>query len=187
MIFNDFEGHLGAIWGHIGGILGHLGAILGPSRGHLGINIHLISKNSDFPCVFNGFGVNLGAIMGPLGAILGHLGATLGPTWGHLGASWGHLGPSWGQDAVQQPTRCFSDARKCVSCVDVAQNWPKKFWRYAGTPVARRWHAGGTPVASAGRPAECAGLLDFVRIRQNLSVLTSDFITPCSPHRGRRI
>ena len=36
LVFNDFEGHLGAIWGNIGAILGHLGAILRLSAGHLG-------------------------------------------------------------------------------------------------------------------------------------------------------
>ena len=59
MVFNDFEGHLGAIWGHLGAILGHFGAILGL----------------------------FGAILGSLGAILGHLGAILGPLLGFLGPS----------------------------------------------------------------------------------------------------
>ena len=55
-VFNDFEGHLGAIWGHLGAILGHLGAILG----------------------------HLGATLGPSWATLGPSWAILGPSCGHL-------------------------------------------------------------------------------------------------------
>ena len=86
-VFDDFEGHLGAIWGHVGAMLGPSWAILGPSWGHLGAMFgHLGAswgqngQNVDFTkycCWF---------LLVHLEASWGHLGAILGPSGGHLGA-----------------------------------------------------------------------------------------------------